>query len=47
LYQQLKQDIHENKLPVGSPLKQQLAADYGVSRIHIRDVLQRLKMRVG
>jgi DNA-binding GntR family transcriptional regulator len=44
LYQQLKQDIRENKLPTSSPLKQQqLAADYGVSRIPIRDVLQRLK----
>jgi len=44
LYQQLKQDIRDNKLPVASPLKQeQLAAEYGVSRIPIRDVLQRLK----
>jgi DNA-binding GntR family transcriptional regulator len=44
LYQQLKQDIRDNKLPIASPLKQQqLAADYGVSRIPIRDVLQRLK----
>jgi DNA-binding GntR family transcriptional regulator len=44
LYHQLKQDIRENKLPTGSPLKQeQLASDYGVSRIPIRDVLQRLK----
>ena len=44
LYQQLKQDIRDNKLPIASPLKQeQLAAEYGVSRIPIRDVLQRLK----
>lgn len=44
LYQQLKQDIRDHKLPVGSPLKQeQLATKYGVSRIPIRDVLQRLK----
>jgi DNA-binding GntR family transcriptional regulator len=44
LYQQLKQDIRDNKLPIASPLKQeQLAADYGVSRIPVRDVLQRLK----
>jgi DNA-binding GntR family transcriptional regulator len=44
LYQQLKQDIRDNKLPIARPLKQQqLAADYGVSRIPIRDVLQRLK----
>ncbi|WP_339725617.1 GntR family transcriptional regulator [uncultured Paraglaciecola sp.] len=44
LYQQLKQDIRDNKLPIACPLKQeQLAADYGVSRIPIRDVLQRLK----
>lgn len=44
LYQQLKQDIRDNKLPIATPLKQeQLASDYGVSRIPIRDVLQRLK----
>jgi DNA-binding GntR family transcriptional regulator len=44
LYLQLKQDIRDNKLPVGSPLKQeQLATEYRVSRIPIRDVLQRLK----
>jgi DNA-binding GntR family transcriptional regulator len=44
LYQQLKQDIRDNKLPIAGPLKQQqLAAEYGVSRIPIRDVLQRLK----
>jgi len=44
LYKQLKQDIRDNKLPIASPLKQeQLATEYGVSRIPIRDVLQRLK----
>jgi DNA-binding GntR family transcriptional regulator len=44
LYQQLKQDIRDNKLPIASPLKQEkLANEYGVSRIPIRDVLQRLK----
>ena len=44
LYQQLKQDIRDNKLPISTPLKQeQLAAEYGVSRIPIRDILQRLK----
>lgn len=44
LYQQLKHDIRDNKLPIATPLKQeQLAAEYGVSRIPIRDVLQRLK----
>jgi DNA-binding GntR family transcriptional regulator len=44
LYQQLKQDILDNKLPIATPLKQQqLAIEYGVSRIPIRDVLQRLK----
>jgi len=44
LYQQLKQDIRDNKLPIATPLKQeQLAAEYGVSRIPIRDILQRLK----
>ena len=44
LYEQLKQDIREHKLPVGMALKQEeLAAQYGVSRIPIRDVLQKLK----
>ena len=44
LYQQLKQDIRDNKLPMAGPLKQeQLAIEYNVSRIPIRDVLQRLK----
>jgi DNA-binding GntR family transcriptional regulator len=44
LYEQLKQDIRDNKLPGSSPLKQEkLAIKYGVSRIPIRDVLQRLK----
>ena len=40
LYQQLKQDIRDNKLPITTPLKQQqLAVGYSVSRIPIRDVL--------
>jgi len=44
LYHRLKQDIRDNKLPIASPLKQeQLATEYGVSRIPIRDVLRRLK----
>lgn len=44
LYEQLKQDIREHKLPVEVALKQEeLAAQYGVSRIPIRDVLQKLK----
>ncbi|MCF2947714.1 GntR family transcriptional regulator [Paraglaciecola aquimarina] len=44
LYQQLKQDILEHKLLQGSVLKQEeLSTRYGVSRIPIRDVLQRLK----
>ncbi|WP_289027964.1 GntR family transcriptional regulator [uncultured Paraglaciecola sp.] len=44
LYIQMKQDIRDNKLPLGTPLKQeQLSNQYGVSRIPIRDVLQRLK----
>ena len=48
LYQQLKQDIRNNKLAISTPLKQQhLAIKYGDSRIPIRDVLQRLKMKDG
>ncbi|MEI8649423.1 GntR family transcriptional regulator [Paraglaciecola sp. Hal342] len=44
LYQQLKQDIVQGKLPEKQALKQaQLAERYGVSRIPIRDALQRLK----
>ncbi|WP_340678337.1 GntR family transcriptional regulator [Paraglaciecola sp.] len=44
LYEQLKQDIRENRLPVAVALKQEeLATQYGVSRIPIRDVLQKLK----
>lgn len=44
LYEQLKQDIRDNKLPQGVALKQEeLATQYGVSRIPIRDVLQKLK----
>ena len=44
LYEQIKQDIADFALPVGVPLKQaELAERYGVSRIPIRDVLQKLK----
>jgi DNA-binding GntR family transcriptional regulator len=44
LYVQIKQDIATNALPVGVPLKQaELAERYAVSRIPIRDVLQKLK----
>lgn len=44
LYEQMKQDIREHKLPVGVALKQEeLSLQYGVSRIPIRDVLQKLK----
>ena len=44
LYQQLKQDIVCGKLPEKTALKQaELAEQYGVSRIPIRDALQRLK----
>lgn len=44
LYEQLKQDIRDNKLPQGVALKQEeLAVQYGVSRIPVRDVLQKLK----
>lgn len=44
LYTQIKLDIRDNKLPIGEPLKQQaLSERYQVSRIPIRDVLQRLK----
>ena len=44
LYLQLKQDIREQVLPVGQALKQEeLSARYGVSRIPVRDVMQRLK----
>ena len=44
IYQQLKSDILNNQLTAGSVLKQeQLSEKYGVSRIPIRDVLQRLK----
>lgn len=44
VYRQIKLDIRDNRLPVGEPLKQQaLSQKYGVSRIPIRDVLQRLK----
>ena len=48
LYQQLKQDIVQGKLPEKQALKQaQLAERYGVSRIPIRDALQRLKNKAG
>ncbi|WP_339767147.1 GntR family transcriptional regulator [uncultured Paraglaciecola sp.] len=44
LYIQLKRDIVQGELPQGQALKQtQLAMRYGVSRIPIRDTLQRLK----
>tara|TARA_R110002167_G_scaffold27444_1_gene93266 strand:+ start:2642 stop:3286 length:645 start_codon:yes stop_codon:yes gene_type:complete len=44
LCEQFKQDILENKHPVGITLKQtELSQQYGVSRIPIRDVLQKLK----
>lgn len=44
LYQQVKEDILHNRLPVGEPLKQvELSERYQVSRIPIRDVLQKLK----
>ncbi|WP_166422324.1 GntR family transcriptional regulator [Paraglaciecola sp. 20A4] len=44
LYIQLKRDIVHGALPQGQALKQtQLAMRYGVSRIPIRDTLQRLK----
>lgn len=44
LFLRLKQDIRDNKLPLNVPLKQaELALRYHVSRIPIRDVLQRLK----
>lgn len=44
LYLQLKHDIVHGKLPQNTALKQTLLAErYGVSRIPIRDTLQRLK----
>lgn len=44
LYLKMKLDIRDNNLPVGEPLRQeQLSMRYHVSRIPIRDVLQRLK----
>ena len=44
LYKQMKLDIRDNKLPIGKPLRQEeLSKRYHVSRIPIRDVLQRLK----
>ncbi len=44
LYQQIKGDILDNRLPVATALKQtELSTRYEVSRIPIRDVLTRLK----
>ncbi len=44
LYTKMKMDIRDNQLPIAQPLKQEaLSERYGVSRIPIRDVLQRLK----
>ena len=44
LYAKMKMDIRDNQLPIAQPLKQEaLSERYGVSRIPIRDVLQRLK----
>ncbi|MDO6695654.1 GntR family transcriptional regulator [Aliiglaciecola sp. 3_MG-2023] len=44
LYNQIKLDIQENKLPIGQALKQEMLSQrYNISRIPIRDVLQRLK----
>lgn len=44
LYQQIKQDIQAHAFPVGEPIKQvELSVRYGVSRIPIRDALQKLK----
>ncbi|WP_342807152.1 GntR family transcriptional regulator [Alteromonas sp. M12] len=44
LYNQIKLDIRENKLPIAQALKQEaLSKRYNISRIPIRDVLQRLK----
>lgn len=44
LYQAIKDDILNNQLPVGRPLRQaELSERYGVSRIPIRDVLAQLR----
>ena len=44
LYQRLKDDILHRRLPIGEPLKQvELSERYQVSRIPVRDALQRLK----
>lgn len=44
LYENVKQDIRDRILSAGVPLKQEeLATQYGVSRIPVRDVLQKLK----
>lgn len=44
LYQQLKADLQSGRFPPGTVLKQtELAEQYGVSRIPVRDAIQRLK----
>jgi DNA-binding GntR family transcriptional regulator len=44
LYLQIKQDIRGQNFPIGEALKQvELSRRYGVSRIPIRDALQKLK----
>ncbi|REG85479.1 GntR family transcriptional regulator [Marinomonas pollencensis] len=44
LYQKIKDDILNNRLPVGRPLRQvELSERYQVSRIPVRDALQKLK----
>ncbi|MGB7392251.1 GntR family transcriptional regulator, partial [Marinomonas sp.] len=44
LYQKIKDDILNNRLPVGRPLRQvELSDRYGVSRIPVRDALLQLK----
>ncbi|NCP63750.1 MAG: GntR family transcriptional regulator [Paraglaciecola sp.] len=44
LYLQIKQDIRDNRLAIGVALRQEeLSARYKVSRIPVRDVMQRLK----
>ena len=44
LYLKMKDDILHHRLPVGEPLKQvELSTRYDVSRIPIRDTLQKLK----
>jgi DNA-binding GntR family transcriptional regulator len=44
LYQKIKDDILNNRLPVGRPIRQvELSDRYGVSRIPVRDALLQLK----